>query len=88
MFFLQVKVLDAKTKEQLCFLDKVCCHIAMTTVLPFYFPLGSLKVGKIMLHTLTICILHQLAMLTLSEIFKPENPCFLAWVSSFFVCPA
>lgn len=26
--FFQVKVLDAKTKVQLCFFEKVCCHIA------------------------------------------------------------
>lgn len=31
--FFQVRVLDAKTKEQLCFLDKVCWHSAVTTLL-------------------------------------------------------
>uniref|UniRef100_A0A3Q3BZT6 Very-long-chain enoyl-CoA reductase-like n=1 Tax=Haplochromis burtoni TaxID=8153 RepID=A0A3Q3BZT6_HAPBU len=30
IFFLQVEVLDAKTREQLCFLDKVCCFCSYT----------------------------------------------------------
>uniref|UniRef100_A0A3B5AZE6 Very-long-chain enoyl-CoA reductase-like n=1 Tax=Stegastes partitus TaxID=144197 RepID=A0A3B5AZE6_9TELE len=48
LFFLQVEVLDAKTRDQLCFLDKVCWMIMLRCFLFFFSEGKSLRDDEIL----------------------------------------